>query len=74
MSESSLSAKSSLDSLREGSPAPSVGSVPDLLAPAVAGPMVWEGAGLKDYIVCLDESEIQNIRAAVIHHKCKCPF
>lgn len=63
MSDSSLSARSSFDSLRESSPTPST------LAPAVTGPMVWEGAELKDYVLWLTSAEVDAIKAAVIHFK-----
>ncbi|KAF2712041.1 Clavaminate synthase-like protein [Pleomassaria siparia CBS 279.74] len=63
MSTSSLSTKSSFDSLRSGSS--SIQSAPDLLPPAVKGPMVWEGFELKDYILLLSPSEIEAVVAAV---------
>jgi hypothetical protein len=71
MSTSSISARSSLDSLRDSILAESIQSLPDALAPAVAGPMVWEGSELRDYIVELDASEVQAIRSAIIHFKCE---
>lgn len=58
-----------MESLRGSSPAPSILTVPDNLPPAVAGPMVWQGSELKDYIVPLSTSEIEAIRAAVISFK-----
>ena len=41
--------------------------------PAVAGPMVWEGTELnpQDYVVELLNSDIENIRAAVVSFKCE---
>ncbi|KAF2190759.1 Clavaminate synthase-like protein [Zopfia rhizophila CBS 207.26] len=71
MSISSLSERSSLESLRTGSPALSIQSEPEPLTPALEGKMVWEGGELDpiNYVVQLQESEIENIRAAVIHFK-----
>lgn len=48
-------------------------SEPDKLMPAVAGPMVWEGTELnpQDYVVELLNSDIENIRAAVVSFKCE---
>ncbi|KAF2017332.1 taurine catabolism dioxygenase TauD [Aaosphaeria arxii CBS 175.79] len=62
---------SSMDSLRSASPAPSIESVPDRLAPAVFGPMVWDSSELDTdkYVVQLTRAEIDQIRAAVIHFK-----
>ena len=68
MSVSSLSAKSSLDSLRSHS---SAQSAPDVLAPTVTGDMVWEGAELKDYVNQLTNAEVEEIEAAVHHFKCR---
>ncbi|KAH9875242.1 hypothetical protein J1614_004733 [Plenodomus biglobosus] len=64
----SLSPRSSTESLQSSS---STSSAPDKLAPAVQGPMVWEGSHLDptEYIVHLSEREIQDIRAAVIKVK-----
>ncbi|PSN63809.1 Clavaminate synthase-like protein [Corynespora cassiicola Philippines] len=68
MSTSSLSAKSSLESLRSSS---SIATIPDTLAPAVAGSMVWEGSELSPakYIHHFNSSDIENIRAAVVYFK-----
>jgi hypothetical protein len=65
-----LSARSSTESLQSSS---SGISEPDKLIPAVAGPMVWEGAKLdtQDYVVELLKPEIENIRAAVVSFKCR---
>lgn len=70
MSLYSLSPKSSNESLQSSS---STSSAPDRLAPAVKGPMVWEGAELdpSEYVLHLSEREIQDIRAAVIKVKSK---
>jgi hypothetical protein len=68
MSTRSLSTRSSLDSLRSSS---SVQSAPDLLAPAVTGPMVWKGAELENYIITLTAAEIGVIIAAVKYFRCK---
>ena len=73
MSVSDLSTRSSLERLREDSPTRSIQSIPDLLTPAVAGPMVWEGSQLQKYVALLSDSEIAEIRAAVISFKSKCP-
>lgn len=45
--------------------------MPDTLAPPVAGPMVWEGGELKDYVVQLLPSDVDAIRHAVIFFKRK---
>lgn len=45
--------------------------MPDTLAPPVAGPMVWEGGELKDYVLNLIPSDIDAIRAAIISFKLK---
>ncbi|KAJ4297711.1 hypothetical protein N0V90_005606 [Kalmusia sp. IMI 367209] len=68
MSISSLSAKSSLESLRSHS---SIGSAPDQLAPSVEGPMVWKSAELdpSKYVVKLDAAAVAEIRSAVISFK-----
>lgn len=68
MSAHSLSAKSSTESLQSSS---SGYSIPDKLAPALSGPMVWEGAELDPtrYIVNLSKSEVDGIRAAVVGFK-----
>jgi hypothetical protein len=65
-----LSARSSTESLQSSS---SGITEPDKLIPAVAGPMVWEGAKLdpQDYVVELLKPEIENIRAAVVSFKCR---
>lgn len=68
MSTHTLSPRSSTESLQSSS---SAYSIPDKLAPALAGPMVWEGAELDpaQYIVKLSRSEVDNIRAAVVGFK-----
>lgn len=68
MSAHSLSPRSSTESFRSCS---STDSTPDKLAPALEGPMVWEGAELdpKQYVVELTRSEVENIRAAVVGFK-----
>lgn len=66
MSTHPLSPKSSNESLQSSS---SVVSFPDKLAPAVAGPMVWEGLDTAKYIIELSPREVQDIRAAVIKVK-----
>jgi hypothetical protein len=68
MSQHTLSPKSSDDSLRSST---STFSSPDKLAPAVTGPMVWEGLDSSKYVVELSPSEVQDIRAAVIKVKSK---
>lgn len=47
-------------------------TAPDRLAPAVTGPMAWEGSELDpaDYVVKLNDSEIREVRIAVISFKC----
>jgi hypothetical protein len=45
--------------------------VPDTLPPAVAGPMVWEGNELKDYVLTFLPSEVDAIRHAIICFKRK---
>ncbi|KAF2748976.1 Clavaminate synthase-like protein [Sporormia fimetaria CBS 119925] len=69
MSEASLSAKSSMDSLRGVSLAASEADFPDTLPPSMTGPMIWEGNELKNYVIDLVASDIDRIRAAVIHFK-----
>lgn len=68
MSVSSLSAKSSVESLRSNS---SFGSTPDKLAPSVGGPMVWRNSELDPakYVYSLSTAEVAEIRGAVIHFK-----
>ncbi|KAJ4994425.1 taurine catabolism dioxygenase family protein [Stagonosporopsis vannaccii] len=68
MSVHSLSPRSSSESLQSSS---STASVPDKLAPALTGHMVWDGAELNPtrYIVKLSRSEVDNIRAAVVGFK-----
>ncbi|PVI06769.1 Clavaminate synthase-like protein [Periconia macrospinosa] len=68
MPKSVLSARSSVESLQSNA---TTHTIPDTLAPAVAGPMVWEGDELDPakYIINLRPSEVQNVRAAVIHFK-----
>lgn len=68
MSVSSLSARSSVDSLRSIS---SLGSAPDKLAPSVDGPMVWRKSELDPtkYVCHLTTAEVAEIRLAVIHFR-----
>jgi hypothetical protein len=61
-----LSPKSSNESLQSSA---SAFSSPDKLAPALAGPMVWEGLDAAKYVVELTRREVQDIRAAVIKVK-----
>lgn len=70
MSTHTISPRSSDESLRSSS---STASLPDKLAPAVTGPMVWAGEELDPvkYILTLSEQEVQDIRAAVIKVKSK---
>ncbi|KAF9698185.1 hypothetical protein EKO04_003841 [Ascochyta lentis] len=65
MSAHTLSPRSSTESLQSSS---SSFSIPDKLAPALAGPMAWGGAELNasQYVVKLSRAEIDNIRAAVV--------
>ncbi|KAF2268145.1 Clavaminate synthase-like protein [Lojkania enalia] len=60
MSVSSLSQRSSVDTLR---------TEPDLLVPAVEGPMVWAKTELANYVVSLNAAEIEDIRMAVVTFK-----
>jgi hypothetical protein len=71
MSPPILSAKSSFESLHSNSS--SLFSSPDALAPAVTGPMVWQGDELNpaEYVVTLSDCDILNIRAAIIKFKRK---
>jgi hypothetical protein len=68
MSSPTLSARSSFESLRSSS---SAFTSPDRIAPAVAGPMIWQGDELDPtkYVVKLSNRDIQDIRAAVIKMK-----
>jgi hypothetical protein len=66
MSTYTLSPKSSNESLQSSS---SAFSDPDKLAPAVAGPMVWDELDAASYIIELSPREVQDIRAAVIKVK-----
>jgi hypothetical protein len=66
MSTHALSPKSSNESLQSSA---SAFSSPDKLAPALAGPMVWEGLDAAKYVVELTRREVQDIRAAVIKVK-----
>lgn len=68
MAAHSLSPRSSTESLQSSS---STYSVPDRLAPALTGPMVWEGAELNAsrYIIDLSQAEVDNVRAAVVGFK-----
>lgn len=70
MSAPMLSPKSSNESLLSVS---STHSVPDKLAPMVAGSMAWAGNELdpSKYVIELSNREIQDIRAAVIKVKSK---
>ncbi|KAF2116777.1 hypothetical protein BDV96DRAFT_490595 [Lophiotrema nucula] len=67
MSTSSYSPRSSLESLRADSPAPSHFE-PDFLAPQIQGPQVWEGSELdqKNAIVPLFPEDVDAVRAAVV--------
>ncbi|KAH8627910.1 hypothetical protein IG631_17678 [Alternaria alternata] len=69
MSSPTLSARSSFESLHSNSS--SIFSSPDKLAPAVTGPMVWQGDELNpvEYVVQLNDREIRDIRAAIIKFK-----
>ncbi|KAF2808899.1 Clavaminate synthase-like protein [Mytilinidion resinicola] len=71
MSDSSLSERPSLESLRSHASSNSVQSQPDTLPPAVTGRLAWEGSELapEEYVVELETDEIENIRAAVISFK-----
>jgi len=73
MSDSSLSQRSSLESLRSLSPVPSIQSEPDALPPSVEGRMVWQGNELEpnQYITNLERADIEAVRAAVLFFKCK---
>lgn len=73
MSDSSLSQKSSLESLRSLSPVLSIQSEPDALPPSVEGRMVWQGNELEpnQYITNLKRTEVEAVRAAVVFFKCK---
>ncbi|KAF3008973.1 hypothetical protein E8E13_011484 [Curvularia kusanoi] len=68
MSANSLSPRSSSESLQSSF---STFSIPDSLAPALTGPMVWAGAELDAtrYVVELSRTEVEAIRAAVICFK-----
>jgi hypothetical protein len=66
MSTHTLSPKSSNESLQSSI---SAFSSPDKLAPAVAGPMVWEDLHASKYVIELSPREVQDIRAAVIKVK-----
>ena len=73
MSDSSLSQRSSLESLRSLSPVPSIQSEPDALPPSVEGRMVWQGNELEpnQYITNLERADVEAVRAAVLFFKCK---
>jgi hypothetical protein len=73
MSDSSVSQKSSLESLRSLSPVPSIQSEPDALPPSVEGRMVWQGNELEpdQYIINLERAEVEAVRAAIVSFKCK---
>ncbi|KZM18699.1 uncharacterized protein EKO05_0006649 [Ascochyta rabiei] len=68
MSTHSLSQRSSTESLQSSS---STHSIPDKLAPALAGPMTWRGAELNasQYVIELSRAEVDNVRAAVVGFK-----
>ncbi|KAJ4340585.1 hypothetical protein N0V95_007460 [Ascochyta clinopodiicola] len=68
MSAHLLSPRSSSESLQSSS---SAHSIPDKLAPALAGPMTWRGAELNPsrYVIELPRAEVDNIRAAVVGFK-----
>lgn len=68
MSLHTLSPKSSNDSLQSDA---SALSSPDKLAPAIFGPMIWQGLESAEYVVELSPREVQDIRAAVIKVKSK---
>jgi len=71
MSDSSLSQRSSLESLRSLSPVPSIKSEPDALPPSVEGRMVWQGNELepRQYITNLERADVEAVRAAVLFFK-----
>jgi hypothetical protein len=73
MSESSVSERPSLESLRSHTSFVSIQSHPDTLPPAITGRLVWNGSELapEQYVVELRKEEIEDIRAAVISFKCK---
>ncbi|KAF1944184.1 Clavaminate synthase-like protein [Clathrospora elynae] len=68
MSSPMLSAKSSNESLQSNS---STFSYPDKFAPAVIGPMVWQGDELNPtkYVIGLNSRDVHDIRAAIIKVK-----
>ncbi|KAF2873039.1 hypothetical protein BDV95DRAFT_605612 [Massariosphaeria phaeospora] len=70
MSVSSLSARSSTESMRSNL---STLTAPDSLAPAVTGPMVWKGSMLlpNEYVIQLTGSELEDIRAAIVYFAMK---
>ena len=72
MSDSDYTPRSSFESLRADSPAPSHFE-PDTLPPAMQGLQVWEGTefDMEAAIVELTASEVESIRAAVVSFKCK---
>ena len=76
MSDSSISQRSSLESLRSLSPVPSIQSEPDALPPSVGGRMVWQGNELEpnQYITNLERADVEAVRAAVLFFKCKSPL
>jgi hypothetical protein len=69
----SVSNRSSFESLRSTSPAPSLRSEPDLCPPALSGPMVWMGKSMtpNKYVIELSSAEVENVRAAVVGFKRK---
>ncbi|OCL01899.1 hypothetical protein AOQ84DRAFT_393351 [Glonium stellatum] len=71
MSNSGLSERSSLESLRSLSSALSIQSEPDALPPPVEGPMVWQSNELQpsQYIVKLQPADVEAVRAAIVSFK-----
>lgn len=67
----SVSSRSSFDSLRSASPAPSIQSEPERFPPFLDGPMVWKGKELspEKYVIELTSAEVENVRAAVVGFK-----
>ncbi|KAF2740994.1 Clavaminate synthase-like protein [Polyplosphaeria fusca] len=71
---SSVSSTSIEGSSRSSSPAPSISSrlsEPDILLPAVRGPLVWQGKELDSarYVYRLTDEDIVAIRANIVKHK-----
>jgi hypothetical protein len=72
---SSISSSSIKGSSRTSSPARSITSdlsEPDVLLPAVQGPLVWEGKELdpNQYVYELSDEDISAIRGNIVRHKC----